>query len=254
MPLCSFFFGVVVGIFLNISLACLKDHGPKIFSPSLSSSLPKKNPWVGDIKFFYLLFLIFHEKCRFCRKLISGQFFFVEAITAVLFVMSYYFFGSNFPMLFFSFCFVSFLVLFIISDLKWRLLPHLFNNLFILCGLFFSAYLSNQPFFVPRLFNSAGNIVTIGAMLFGLNRLIPNGMGGGDIKMVAGLAAWLGFLKTLLVLFMASCGGVFLFLVLICGGRINRKFAIPFGPCLSLGALMVWFYPLFLKNLTGLDL
>jgi prepilin signal peptidase PulO-like enzyme (type II secretory pathway) len=223
-----------------------KNGGQVFTPPSICPRCQKRILWFDNIP--VLSFLILKGKCRFCRKPISLQYPLVEGATSILFGISSLFFEPDLFLLISSFCFLSFLVLFFVSDLKWRLLPHPFNNLFILSGLFFSFCFWGHQFSFSYLFFSAENFLTMGALLFVLTRFIPNGVGGGDVKMVAGLAAWLGLLKTVLVLILASCSGAIIFLILIYKGKINRRSLIPFGPFLSFSALVVWLYPRFLQN------
>ena len=76
-----------------------------------------------------------------------------------------------------------------------------------------------------------------------LFQLYSNGLGGGDVKMVAGLGVWLGFLKTTYVLTLASFAALFVMLILYFMGRVDWRWKIPFGPFLAASALGVWFAP-----------
>lgn len=76
-----------------------------------------------------------------------------------------------------------------------------------------------------------------------LFQLYSKGLGGGDIKMVAGLGMWLGFLKTTYVLTLASFTALFVILILRFMGRVDWRWKIPFGSFLAASALGVWFAP-----------
>jgi len=61
-------------------------------------------------------------------------------------------------------------------------------------------------------------------------------MGGGDVKLLAGIGAMIGLSKTLSTLFLGSLLGSVLGIVLIAAGKIERKDYIPFGPFLAAAA------------------
>ena len=189
-------------------------------------------------------------KCRFCRKPISWQYPLVETMTAFLFGVSSLRFHEE-SLVVISFVFVSFIVLLAAGDFKWKLLPHPFTNLFILCGLFFSNGLSKVS--ASNLYNAVGDFVLLGFVLYGTAQIVPKGLGGGDIKMGAGLAIWMGLTKTFVVLLLAFSLGSLMILPLLWLKMITRKSTIPFGPFLAVGSLLLWFWPGFVNQL-GMDL
>jgi prepilin signal peptidase PulO-like enzyme (type II secretory pathway) len=186
-----------------------------------------------------LSFIVLGAKCRFCQKTISWQYPIVELITAVLFGVSSVFFHQEWFRVLPSFVFVSFVVILAASDLKWKLLPHVFNNIFILAGMIFT----KEGFTFSAFFTSASNFILIGSILYGITQIIPKGLGGGDIKMGAALAIWLGFSNTLLVLFLSFALGSLVMLPLLWMKKVSKKSMIPFGPFLTMAGLFVWFFP-----------
>jgi leader peptidase (prepilin peptidase) / N-methyltransferase len=235
----SLLLGACVGSFLNVCLIRWKSGG-SIISPASSCPRCKKAIyWYDNIP--VISFFVLRGKCRFCSKSISWQYPLVEALTSFLFLLCAFRFQEKTELLVTSFVFASFLVLMTVSDLKWRLLPHSFNNLFILAGLFFSAVLS--PATASFSMAIVGGFVVMGSFLFGLNLFFPEGFGGGDIKMVAGLAIWLGVFKTFCVLIFACFVASMAYWFLMRIKKINDGWKIPFGPYLALGAFLVWFWP-----------
>jgi prepilin signal peptidase PulO-like enzyme (type II secretory pathway) len=190
-------------------------------------------------------FILAKGKCRFCDRPLSMQYPLLESLTALLFMLSVLIYSNQWKTLLGSFVFVGFLILLSTSDAKWRLMPHSFNNLFILCGFFFAALRSYPS--LSSLFLAASGFFIVGAFLFLLTRYFPLWLGGGDVKMLAALAVWLGVLNTFYVLLIASGIAVLLYLRFFLMGthKITLKTAVPFGPYLSLGALAVWFWPEF---------
>ena len=74
------------------------------------------------------------------------------------------------------------------------------------------------------------------------NKALREAMGLGDVKIMAGVAAWLGWQGALGTLLAGSVLGTLVSLPLIWKGNIHRKSAVPFGPFLSAGALGAFFF------------
>lgn len=235
----SILLGTCIGSFLNVCLSRWKNGGNIFFPPS--SQCPRcQKPilWFDNIPILSFVFL--RAKCRFCRRPISWQYPIVEIITGFLFGLSFSCF-HEWHLRIGSFLFVSFMVLLVTSDLKWKLLPHPFTNLFILTGLFFSKIESN--FFSIKLFDAVVAFLLIGFVLYGTSQMIPDGLGGGDIKLGAGLAVWLGFSKFFIGLLFAFWLGSFLLLPFLFLKKVTNKTMIPFGPFLAISSSLLWFWP-----------
>lgn len=241
-PLFSIFWGASVGSFLNVCLYRWKNGGQVLFPPSFCPQCKKSIIPFDNIP--VLSFVLLGGKCRHCHKSISFQYPLIESITAFFFwLSSFLFFKSSIWLVLASFVWVSFLILLGASDLKWRILPHVFNNVFILMGLVFSV---NRPWSAPRMFfMPASSFLIVGSILFTAIQFFPQKLGGGDVKMIAGLGVWLGIFKTAEVLILACLLASAVFLALYCAGKISWKWKVPFGSFLAAGSLMVWFMPLF---------
>jgi len=77
--------------------------------------------------------------------------------------------------------------------------------------------------------------------IFGQFLMKTEVMGGGDIKLLAGVGAFLGWDGALFTLFLASLSGGFFSVVGIILKRLRRKQQIPFGPFLNFGAIFTFF-------------
>ncbi len=239
-PFFSTLLGACIGSFLNVCLSRWKSGASIIYPPSQCPQCHRSILWYDNIPLFSFLFL--KAKCRFCRGPISWSYPAVEAVTALLFgLSSVRFQQEKWFLLPTSFFFVGFMVLLGASDLNWKLLPHPFTNGFILAGLLSPV---NGAFFsLADRYHAVSHFVLIGFILFGTSQIIPNGLGGGDIKMGAGLAVWLGLSKTIFALFLAFGAGFLVAIPLLWRKKITRKSMIPFGPFLAFGSLVVWFWP-----------
>jgi leader peptidase (prepilin peptidase) / N-methyltransferase len=231
--------GAITGRLLNVCLT-RGSNGNAVTVPTCPRC---KKTFSGSDHIPILGFILAKGNCRFCHRPISLQYPLIESATTLLFFLSAWVYSNQWLYLLGSFVFVGFLILLSSSDTKWRLMPHSFNNLFILCGFLFACVSSNSVF--HSLFLAASRFFILGAFLFTLTRYFPLWLGGGDVKMLAGLAVWLGVFNTFYVLLIASGIAVLLFLTFFLMGthKITLKTAIPFGPFLSLGALVMWFWP-----------
>ncbi len=226
---------------MNVCLTRWKSGGQIITPASFCPRCKESISWYDNIPI--ISFFVLGGKCRHCEKAISLQYPVVETMTAFLFFLSSCcFLKESLFLLITSFFFVSFLVLLSTCDFQWRLLPHLFNNLFILAGLFINVF--RFPLLPSVIFTTISGFIIMGSIIFGLFLFFSNGLGGGDIKMVAGLALWMGLLNaTYVLIFACVTASFFFFLKAIKRKRVQWKELIPFGPYLAIGALLFWFFP-----------
>ncbi len=238
-PFFSVILGLCVGSFLNVCLFRWKSGG-QVFTPcSFCTSCKNEIRWFDNIPIFSFLFLKGH--CRFCEETISWQYPLIEIATSVFFFIATMTVSETGLMRISSFVFVSFLILLTISDLKWKLLPHPFTNLFAVTGFIFQVINTNVK--LTSLYVVAGGFMIVGAIIFTLTQIFHGVLGGGDVKMMLALSVWLGVSKSVYVLLLAFGTGGFVALVLLAFKKVNRKSTMPFGPFLALGAYVTWFLP-----------
>ncbi|MGH7739935.1 MAG: prepilin peptidase, partial [bacterium] len=133
-PSYAIFLGVCVGSFLNVCLVRWKSGKQVFFPASHCPSCRHFLRWYENIPI--LSFLALRGKCRHCQITISWQYPLVELATAILFLFCSLKFKQPI-MIVGSYFFVVFLILLSVSDIKWKLLPHLFNDLFVVTAFFF---------------------------------------------------------------------------------------------------------------------
>jgi prepilin signal peptidase PulO-like enzyme (type II secretory pathway) len=165
----------------------------------------------------------------------------VELITGFFFGLATFFYPFKMITLSESFIFSAFLILLTVTDLKWKLLPHSFTHLFLMIGLVLSCIPKIHLLLSPA--QSLLGMLVGGGLLLIISELVPGGMGGGDVKFASGLGSWLGLYGLLRVFIIAFLLGGLTAGSLLFLKKANRKTAIALGPFLSVGALLVWFFP-----------
>jgi leader peptidase (prepilin peptidase)/N-methyltransferase len=142
-----------------------------------------------------------------------------------------------------SYFWLSFLVLLAVSDIKWLILPHPFNDLYIVAGFVFSGLAGWKVVTGSGVLPAVEGFLGAGALMALLAYLFPKGLGGGDVKMTAAIGAWLGLTQAIFVVFLAATIGSLLLVPLLIMGKVNRRTFLPFGSFLAVSAGAVWFFP-----------
>jgi leader peptidase (prepilin peptidase)/N-methyltransferase len=226
--------GLCVGSFLNVCIHRL-PLGQSVVSPG--SRCPKCGyalGWTDNIPVLSYVYL--GGRCRKCRTPISMRYPIVEILTMGLFVVHYLVFGLDIllvPRLLFA---CAMLVLFAI-DFEHHLLPNAITLPGIVVGLAFSLLL--PPGIVDALIGTligGGVLWAIGEVYFRMTG--QEGMGGGDVKMLAMIGAFLGWKLVLVTLVFSSVAGSVIGVLVLATRRGGMKHALPYGTFLALGALI----------------
>jgi leader peptidase (prepilin peptidase)/N-methyltransferase len=278
-----FLFGIVIGSFLNV---CITRIPEEISIVSPGSRCPRcKTPIKAydNVPVFGWLWL--RGKCRACGQPISAMYPLIELSTGLLFVAAYLDFGITQATVKWIF-FTCLLIVLTVTDLRVRMLPDVINWPGLAAGLLFSAFVPPNDgiawFFAYRLFQvrlpgTAAGVLDglIGAafgslLLLGLAKGYKaargrEGMGMGDVKMMAMVGAFLGvrgtFLTLLLGSLLGSVIGLSVVLALYLGGwrtalakrasqrglgterglrwTIASQYQLPLGTFLGIAALVI---------------
>ncbi|MGH0678984.1 prepilin peptidase [Bacillus luti] len=170
-------------------------------------------------------------RCTNCKRKISSLYVLFEFLTGSLFVLTAYVIGIErelIPIL----SLFSLLLIISVTDLVYMLIP---NRILI----WFSFLITLECIFVP-LVTWIDSIVGSGIifiLLYCVRRIYPEGLGGGDIKLLSLLGFIVGVKGIFIILFLASCFSLCFFGIGIALKRIEVRKPIPFGPFISLGAI-----------------
>jgi leader peptidase (prepilin peptidase)/N-methyltransferase len=235
----AFVFGATVGSFLNVCIWRLPRNESIVFPASHCPHCDFKIPFYDNIPI--LGYLLLGGRCRRCKERISPQYPLVELVNGLLTLALFLKFGPSLTFLV-LFVFSSALVAITFIDLEHQIIPDVISLPGIPLGLAAS-------FFLPWLGwkNSLLGILLGGGSLllvaYGYQLLAKKeGMGGGDVKLLAMMGAFLGWRSVLFIIFTASLAGSVIGLTVMAVQKKDTKLAIPFGPFLAFGALLYIFY------------
>ena len=248
-----FIIGAMVGSFANVCIFRL-PMGKSIVRPgSHCFRCGRQIKWFDNIPVLSFMFL--RGRCRRCGLKFSARYPFVEFLTGLFFLMLYFRFGIGPEFLIFSVFAVSMVIMSFI-DIDHRIIPDEIDLPGIALGVILSAVyppLHSRPqpwdsvFSSPviiSLASSLSGIIVGGGMLmalavFGKMAFKKEAMGGGDIKLIAMIGAFMGWQFALLTIFLSAViGSIIGFIMKL---KTSSSY-IPYGPYLALGALISVFF------------
>lgn len=223
--------GLIFGSFYGV-VASRVPEGRSIVSPP--SACPTCGHRLGALDLIPLVsFLVQRARCRYCGLRIPWRYLWIEIGSGAAFVAAYLIAGGDWRHTVTGILFFSFLLILVVVDLERMLLPNRLTVPGIVTGL---AVALAGAGYVPWTAALMGAAVGYGVMWI-IRVLSKGAMGGGDVKMLAMIGAFLGPLDVLRSLFGASLIGSVVGIALIVVRRHARGRPLPFGPFLALGAL-----------------
>ncbi|MBW2107852.1 MAG: prepilin peptidase [Deltaproteobacteria bacterium] len=234
-----FAFGAAVGSFLNVCIYRLPNSRSLIRPRSMCPQCGAPIPFYDNIPL--VSYMVLRARCRNCSAVIPLRYPVVEAASglfAVAIVMRY---GLRWEALV-LYAFVAALLVVTFIDIDHQIIPNIITYPGVVVGLaasFFSEFITVKDA-VLGIAVGAGIllVVALGYYLVTKNE----GMGGGDVKLLAMIGAFLGWKAVIFTIFLGSAVGTLAGLAVALKSRKGRKTAVAFGPFLSLGALLYIFY------------
>lgn len=238
-------FGLIFGSFLNVCIYRIPREKSLAWPPSACPHCQARIRWYDNIPVLSYIFLL--GKCRHCKKPISIQYPIIELLTAALTVLFVWRLGLTL-WAFVAIAAVYALIALSVIDLECMIIPDRFSLGLIGWGLLFAW--ANPNFQGVWWQKELSALLGAGVGLFGVLAIALIGtwifkkeaMGGGDVKLMAGVGAlvgWQGVITT--VVFGSFFGLIYAVFLMIFKGKKGGD-AIPFGPFLSLGALINLWY------------
>lgn len=227
--------GAVIGSFLNVCIHRLPS-GESIVRPrSRCPSCRTPIRAIDNIPILSFLFLM--GRCRTCRTRISPRYPAVELLNAVGYLLIWERFGPTWEMAVYAAFFSALLVVTFI-DWDHQIIPNVITFPGIALGL-----LSAATVLAGGFMNALWGAVLGGGLLYAVAILSEwflkkEGMGLGDVKLLAMIGAFLGWKAVLVTIFVGALAGSLIGLALMGLHLKRRGDPIPFGPFLALGAVI----------------
>ena len=243
-----FIFGAMVGSFLNVCISRIPKGESVIHPPSHCPKCQAPIPFFHNVPL--VSYLLLGGRCCSCGVRISFRYFAVELLMASFAVALFYQFGFGLAFVV-GFFFIAALIVISFIDLDVRIVPDVISLPGIVVGILFSLigrYAISDPFdIVPTPLGALIGVLAGGGFLLAVAWIYEKftgveGMGGGDIKLLAMIGAFLGWPSIPLTLFFSSLGGSVIGLSIMLAKGVDRRYALPFAPFLCLGALVYLFF------------
>ena len=225
--------GACIGSFLNVVIYRLPLGQSLVSPPSRCPRCGSRLNWYDNVPI--VGWLLLRGRCRNCQQPISVQYPLVELVTALLFVLIVWLTPPG-PLMASRLLLVCILIVLFGIDFEHQILPNSITLPGIVAGLILSTI---AP---PGLGDALLGVLLGAGVLYGIAAAYylwrrEEGLGMGDVKMLAMIGAFLGWKAVLVTLVLSSFSGALLGMVLIAAQRGGMKLALPFGTFLSLGAL-----------------
>ena len=239
IALYSLLVGLALGSFMNVCIYRIPLEKSIIRPSSSCPNCGKKIRFYDNIPLISYLLLL--GRCRHCHHPISWRYPAVEAITGLLSLALFIRYGLSLQYLLFL-LFAATLVTISFIDLDHQIIPDVLSIPGIVAGLA-AAFIPGNVSWFDSIIGSIGG----GGALFLVGLIYEKltgkqGMGGGDVKLLAMIGAWMGWRSLPFVLLVSSLTGAIIGSVFLLAAGKGYRVRIPFGPFLSLGALFYIFF------------
>lgn len=225
-----FILGLLIGSFLNVCIYRIPLEKTIVRGRSYCPSCGALIRWYQNLP--VISYLVQGGRCASCKTRISLIYPIVELLTGLVFLAVFLITGPTVDFLILSAMSAALIVISGI-DLAYKIIPDGLVLFLIGLGviqLFYQVFAQDAKWYVYVIGFFAASVP-----LLLLGMLYPDGMGGGDIKLMAAAGLILGFQMILLALFLGAVYAAFYSLFLILSRKGTLKSEIPFGPYLSAG-------------------
>jgi leader peptidase (prepilin peptidase)/N-methyltransferase len=226
--------GLAVGSFLNVCIHRLPRQESLAWPASRCPKCSSPLGWYDNIPL--LSYVVLGGRCRRCGARIPVMYPLVELVTGVVCVAAYFLFGPS-PLLGARLLFACSMIVLFVIDLQHRILPNIITVPGIVVGFLFSLFL--PPGWISSLIGiiaGGGVLLLMAEMYYRLRK--EEGLGMGDVKMLAMIGAFLGWKLMLVTLVLSSFLGSFIGIAMIVLKKGDMKYALPFGTFLAIGAIV----------------
>ncbi len=236
----AFVLGCIWGSFSNVCIYRLPNDQSVVKGRSFCPSCKDQIKWYDNIPFLSFIFL--KGKCRNCSNKISSQYFLVEFISAISFVIIYHLYGISVTTLLLIILSIFFIIIFFI-DLKHYIIPNelTFPLMFIGFVKSFEPNLNQTifPNYINSLIGGVVGYLIIWLIIFFYKKVRnKEGMGLGDAKLMAVVGFWFGWISIPFTIFISSFVALFFAVPSLLKKTRDMSAQIPFGPYIIIGCII----------------
>ena len=252
----AFIFGSIMGSFLNVCIYRMPLGESVVWPGSHCPKCKKRIPAYDNIPF--ISYILLKGKCRFCKEKISFRYIIVEFITAMMFVMLFSYYGLSYDF-FFYMILVCALIVATFIDIQHRIIPDEISLGGMILGFILSSIkgvnLSPITYHLSPMINSFLGIIIGGGIIYLTGKIFDliyfkllkrppiqgetESMGGGDVKLLAMIGAFMGWQKAVVTFLLAPFLGVVIGVINLI---VKKDHTLPYGPFLSLAAILSLFW------------
>ena len=235
----AFILGSIWGSFSNVCIKRL-PRNLSISGRSYCLTCKKQIKWFDNIPILSFIFL--KAKCRNCSAKIDNQYFLVELISAISFLIIVFFFGITLESLLLIILSIFFIIIYFI-DLEHYIIPNELTYTLMVIGFLKTYFTDANSFMFPDYFQSVmGGLMgflIVWSIIFVYKKLKnTEGMGLGDAKFLSALGFWFGWISLPFILIFSSVIALSFSIPSLIKKTKTMSTQIPFGPYLILGCLL----------------
>ena len=236
----AFVLGCIWGSFSNVCIYRLPNDQSVVKGRSFCTSCKEQIKWYDNIPFLSFIFL--KGKCRKCGNKISSQYFLVEFISAISFIIVYHLYGISITTLLLIILSIFFIIIFFI-DLKHFIIPNELTFPLMLIG-FVKSFEPNLnqtifPNYINSLIGGVFGYLIIWLIIFFYKKVRnKEGMGLGDAKLMAVVGFWFGWASIPFTIFISSFVALIFSIPSLIKKNKNMATQIPFGPYIIIGCII----------------
>jgi len=228
-------FGALFGSFLNVLILRLPQDESIVYPGSHCPRCDKPIAWYDNIP--VLSWVMLGGKCRHCREPISVQYPLIELTTALLWMVAAWHYGATLTGLAAA-IFGTLLMGIAITDARHYLIPDEYTWGGLVIGLLLSLRGGWDGLLQAVIGAVTGFVILYVVAVAGEKVFGKEAMGGGDIKMMAMVGAFVGWKGVLLTIFGGSLLGTLIFVPL----QLKQKRLVPFGIFLAAAAALTFVF------------
>ncbi len=216
--------GFILGSFFNVCIHRIPEGKSVIHPPSYCPKCLKAIKWYDNIP--VLGYFLLKGKCRYCNEGISFRYPLIEIATGIIFLLIFLKFGLE-KSYFFYIMIMGYMIILTVIDIDKKVVPDSIILFMFITG-FIAGLFELKDF--NNIFEGIAGALAGGFVMLVLSFFSNSKLGEGDVKLIAALGLWLGFIDVMnLILYAFIIGGIWAF-VLIALKKSGPKDEIAFVP------------------------